>query len=105
MTKIKHAHLYRRVDIGKPLIKEGRVVGKKKYIIYRCLKPACTHTVIPELLEGKIAECSRCHEEFICDKSSKLLKEPHCSDCTQKRKPDAMESTLKFVEDLANDFK
>lgn len=96
-------HLYRRVNIGNPIIRDGKVLGKKKFIVFRCMKPNCSHYVTPPLLEGKIAECSRCHEPFVCDKASKHLANPHCIDCAQKKKKDIMGSTLDFIKELEND--
>lgn len=96
---VNHIHKYKRINIGAPIYKDGKVIGRKDYPVYRCTKPDCKHYVRPELLEGKIAECGRCESSFVCDKSSKNLAEPHCSGCTNKKK-DVMNSTMKFIEDL-----
>jgi predicted sulfurtransferase len=73
-------------------------------MVYACNKPACTHFVRMELVDGKQAECSRCGYPFIM-KLSKLkngeryVVTPHCNDCTRTpkkyvKKKQAIESSI-----------
>lgn len=77
-----HLHRYRKVNLGG----DG-----KKYEVYKCSKPACSHYVPLHLAEGKLCECNRCHEPMIIGKvqlngsSGRAMARPHCNDCVQKK--------------------
>lgn len=83
MAKIAdHLHRYRKVNIG---------TKEKKYEVYRCQKPACSHYVPLALAEGKLCECNRCHEPMIIGKvqlngsSGRAMARPHCNTCVEKK--------------------
>ena len=44
-------HYYRRVRMGKD----------KKYVVFRCILPNCSHYVPKELAIGRQAVCWKCH--------------------------------------------
>lgn len=70
----EHAHRYTRVRLG-----------KKDYIVFRCVRPGCAHYIRQELVIGKIAQCWRCDDEFVMNQKTALLKKPHCAKCTISR--------------------
>lgn len=67
----EHAHKYVRVRLG-----------KKDYIVFRCVRPGCAHYIRQELVIGKIAQCWRCGDEFVMNQKTAMLKKPHCTKCT-----------------------
>ena len=75
--KKKHdgPHKYQLVDIGR----------NKKYLVYRCMLPNCTH-YLPHrnLIIGKESLCSNCSRQFIIGKDETLVK-PVCHICRAKR--------------------
>ena len=75
---IKHIHLYRRMDLSNS--------PEKEYLVFKCIKPLCSHYIRVELAFGKLCECNRCHEPMILDKETVQLARPHCQECI-KRKP------------------
>jgi hypothetical protein len=80
-----HLHKYKKVNLSET---------DKPYLVYKCLKPACSHYVPVKLSEGKLCECNRCGEPMIITKSvlthsnNKPMARPHCSDCIKRRKED-----------------
>jgi hypothetical protein len=65
-----HYHVYKRVKWG-----------KKKTPIYRCILPGCTHYVLPEMLENRVAACPVCSKPYVIDIRKTTLKRPHCDNC------------------------
>src|SRR5678809_721490 len=87
MPKIPdHLHRYKKVNLGQ---------NGKTYLVYRCMKPACTHYVPVMVSEGKLCECNRCGEPMVISKltlqgsASRALAKPHCPNCTKSRKDDS----------------
>jgi late competence protein required for DNA uptake (superfamily II DNA/RNA helicase) len=74
---VNHVHRYHRTDIGS---------FNKKYLVFRCVKPTCTHYIPMHLAEGKLCECNRCGETMILDRSSIQLAKPHCTNCVKRKK-------------------
>jgi len=95
MTKAaNHIHRYKKVDIG----------SEKEYLVYRCMKPACSHYIPIHLSEGKMCECNRCFEPMIITKATlsasgkKPMTRPHCGNCIKKRKSaDATDAIAAFL--------
>lgn len=78
MSKIPdHLHKYKKTDIGS---------NDKEYLVFRCLKPACSHYIPVKVAEGKLCECNRCHNPMILTKKAMILTLPHCPNCTKKKK-------------------
>lgn len=75
MSRSKHIHQYKRVNLGRD----------RPYLVYKCVKPGCSTYLRPELLEGKFAECPRCDSTFIVERHMLELVTLHCDNCTQVR--------------------
>ena len=76
-------HKYERTKLG------------KKYIIFRCMIPNCSHYIPESLIKGRISICWRCGEQFVIDREAAELARPHCKDCTKpKEVPDAFTDAL-----------
>lgn len=72
---MKHVHhKYQRARLG------------KKYVIYRCMLPNCTHYVSEDLLQNRVAICWRCEEPFQITAELATLARPHCKACTKTKK-------------------
>ena len=84
----KHTHKYRRSTLG-----------MKKWKIYKCVLPGCTHYIDASLIQNRISICWRCEEPFVIDKRLSELAKPHCHKCTEKKAKPA-ENVLKFLEKL-----
>lgn len=72
--KYDHFHKYERLQLG-----------SKGYVIFRCRRPDCSHTIRKELVKGKIAACNRCDEPFIMTAHEMRMQLPHCKACTKRR--------------------
>jgi len=68
----EHAHRYTRIKLG-----------KNDYIVFRCVRPGCSHYIRQELVVGKIAQCWRCEGDFVMNQKTAMLKKPHCHKCTK----------------------
>lgn len=92
--KADHIHKYKKVDIG--------AYGKPPYLVYKCIKPGCTHYVPVSQSLNLIAECNRCHDAFVMSKATQLLALPHCMKCTKhkKGKEDNVESVAEYLSKL-----
>lgn len=97
---MKHIHLYKRVDIGSSTYdRKTRTYTKKKYLVFKCQKPGCSHYKQRKLLINEIAECNRCSEPFVLTRASLNLAKPHCADCIQVKVDDAAISLLNELEE------
>ena len=76
MAKKKHLHLYKKVNISR---------SGEPFIVFKCMKPDCSHYIRVELVENKHCECNRCHEPMIMTKSAMSLTLPHCSNCVKRK--------------------
>jgi len=90
-----HLHRYKKVNLSEN--------GNKPYLVYKCLKPACSHYVPIKLAEGKLCECNRCGELMIITKSvlthsnNKPMARPHCSDCIKRKKDKDVAAIAEFI--------
>lgn len=79
-----HIHKYRKVNLAR-----GKDV--EPYIVYKCVKPTCTHYLPIHLAEGKMCECNRCGETMIINKttlhgsSNRPMAKPHCNNCIERK--------------------
>ncbi len=71
----KHLHKYKR-----------QILGNKKYVVFKCVKPGCSHYVPYDLVEGKVCECNRCGERMVMNKRAISLAKPYCDNCAGKKK-------------------
>lgn len=87
----KHVHKYQKV-----------LQGKNKRIIYKCMKPDCTHYKTPEMIVNAIGECPRCGKSFVITKdmvrTGKEMLKPHCPDCVRGQPKPVAEVTKPKVE-------
>lgn len=83
-----HIHKYKRATLG-----------MKKWKIYRCILPGCSHYIDATLIRNKISLCHRCNEPFIVENRLAELSEPHCFDCTEKRVTHS-KGLLDFIEGM-----
>ena len=97
-SSVNHVHRYKKVDLGR----NGKV-----YLVYKCVKPVCSHYIPIHLAEGKMCECNRCGEPMVITKSiltsnsgATPMARPHCPDCT-KRKTSDVGTINDFLEGIA----
>ena len=90
---MKHIHKYQKKDIG----------SNKKYEVYKCMIPGCSHYISLKQAEGKLAICHSCNDAFVITRSTltgssgKPLAKPKCPDCINHKKP--LVDINKFLED------
>lgn len=94
-TSINHTHRYKKINIGQ---------NGKEFLVYRCMKPACSHYIRIDLALNMICECNRCFNPMIITKeilrhsSGKPMARPHCSDCVKRKKTNAVDAIAAFLE-------
>lgn len=71
--RILHLHKYKKVNLG------------NNYLVFKCIKPDCSHYIRMDLVEGKLCECNRCGEPMMMNKISMQLTKPHCTECTKRK--------------------
>ncbi len=64
-------HKYRRFRRSAAEIKAGKLV------IFRCIRPGCSHFVTRNFVIGRLAECWACGLTFAMSEKSLQMK-PHC---------------------------
>lgn len=90
-----HLHRYKKVNIGR---------NGNDFVVYKCMKPACSHYLRVDLAEGKLCECNRCQEPMIITKITltgsgggpSLL--PHCINCTKRKKAGDVAAIAEFLK-------
>ena len=87
--KAKHTHKYRKINIGK----------EKKYEVFRCEIPNCTHYLPVKMAEGKVCLCNRCGNVMSLDKEAIQLARPHCKDCIIRKKETVNDNSLSELLD------
>lgn len=88
MAKIKHLHKYKRTKLG------------KSYVIFKCIKPDCTHYLSVNLIEDKICECNRCHGPMVMNKRAMTLASPHCDDCVKSKDKEKINKIQQYLGKL-----
>lgn len=89
-----HVHRYKKVNLGQ---------NGKKFLVYKCVKPLCSHYVPLHLAEGKICECNRCGEPMLITKvtltrsNGGAMQKPHCNTCIRKKKNTEIEAIADFL--------
>lgn len=84
-----HIHRYKRANLGR---------NGKEFLVFKCIKPICSHYIEVSLAEGKLCECNRCGEPMIMNKAAMQLAKPHCTNCI-KRKPTS-EATIESIQEF-----
>lgn len=83
MSRANHLHRYRKVNLS-------RTKGKE-YLVYQCIKPACSHYIPLQLAIGKLCECNRCGSPMLITKvqlnssGGGPMARPHCTDCIDRK--------------------
>lgn len=94
-TSVDHLHRYRKVNLAR---NKG-----DEYLVYKCMKPLCSHYLPLILVEGKVCECNRCGEPMVITKytltssGNKPQARPHCQTCTKSRKQDDVAALADFL--------
>lgn len=89
-----HLHRYKKVDIGSI---------NKPFLVYKCMKPACSHYIRMDLAEGKICECNSCNEPMLITKQvlrhsgNKPATKPKCPKCIKRKNNAEVEALAKFL--------
>jgi hypothetical protein len=89
-----HLHKYKKVNIGS----DGN-----EFLVYKCMKPACSHYIRIDLSEGKLCECNKCGEPMILSKEilthsgGKPMAKPHCPNCVRRKNADTVEAIANFI--------
>lgn len=83
-----HLHKYKKVDIGR----DGN-----HFLVFKCMRPACTHYIRVDLAEGKLCECNRCAEPMILTKAAMQLTKPHCTSCVKRKESPDVEAIAEFL--------
>jgi hypothetical protein len=90
-----HLHKYRKVDLSND--------PDKEYIVYKCIKPTCSHYIPIHLAEGKLCECNRCGEPMLITRktlhgsSNKPMGKPHCNNCIVRKDTKDVEALAEFL--------
>lgn len=92
-----HLHRYKKINLSR---KKG-----EEYLVYKCMKPACSHYLPMNLAEGKLCECNKCGEPMIITKETLThsnggnpMAKPHCTACVKRKKNPDMEAIVAFLE-------
>lgn len=88
MPSKKHIHRYQRAFLDKD----------KKYPVYKCNLPNCTHYLAKALVRGKEALCNRCGKLMIMGPLQLTLAKPHCNDCVKPKEEKKLAALRQIVE-------
>lgn len=83
-----HLHRYEKVNIG----------SEKKFFVFKCMRPACSHYIPMKLAFNKLCECNRCKEPMIMTKEAMQLRKPHCANCVKRKASKDVEAISQFLE-------
>lgn len=86
--KAKHLHKYKRVDLG------------NKFIVFKCMLPACSHYIRKDLAENKLCQCNRCEKAMLLDKRAMLLVKPHCEECIHRIDQDRHDRLKGLIKEM-----
>lgn len=90
-----HLHRYKKVNLS----------SSGEYLVYKCVKPACTHYVPIQLAEGTLCECNRCGDPMIITKSvlvhsgNRPMAKPHCPNCIVRKNAKDVTAIADFLAD------
>jgi hypothetical protein len=91
-----HLHKYKKVNLA-------RKKNVEPYIVYKCMKPACSHYVPLDLAEGKLCECNLCMEPMIITKETlthsggKPMAKPRCNNCIKRKHTETVSAIAEFL--------
>ena len=90
-----HLHRYKKQNLS--------ATAGKEYLVYKCVKPACSHYLPMNLAEGKLCECNRCGEPMIITKATlthsgnKPMAKPHCQGCIKRKNEKDVAAIAEFI--------
>lgn len=85
-VKEHELHIYRRSKYNKE--------------VYMCTHPRCTHYHKKDFLEGKAAECPKCHKPFFLSKDQLRNKYPVCLGCSRSPKAAMAQIAESSIHDI-----
>ena len=87
-----HVHKYKKSNIAKK--------GNKKYEVWKCQLPNCTHYLTKSHVVGRLSLCWVCGDTCIVrrENDGAVRAKPHCPNCTKKAKVDGL--TEEMMETL-----
>jgi len=91
-----HLHKYRKVNLT-------RDKKKEPFLVYKCVKPNCTHYIRMDVAEGLMCECNVCGDAMVITKEvlthsgKKPMAKPRCINCIRRKKADDVESIAAFL--------
>lgn len=86
----KHIHKYHRNFIGKD----------KKYKIYECTLPGCTHYLDAKLIKGKMCLCHKCESPMVVGKKQLKMAYVRCENCIEKKNKDKINNLEEFLNEV-----
>jgi hypothetical protein len=95
MKSQNHIHRYKKVNLSREKDKE--------YLVYKCVKPLCSHYVPIALVEGQMCECNKCSEPMLITKkvlthsSNKPMARPHCPNCIVRKNAKQVAALADFI--------
>ena len=93
-NSVNHIHRYKKVNLNR----SGGL-----YLVYKCVKPMCSHYLPVNLAEGQLCECNKCGETMIITKkvlthsSNKPMARPHCPNCVRSKNAKDVAAIAAFI--------
>lgn len=91
----RHIHRYQRRYIG----------TGKRYQVYHCNLPDCSHYLPKDLVKGKLSICNRCGETMLMGPLQLSLAKPHCMGCVRPKEENKLGRIKEIVEAMDRDIK
>ena len=84
----KHIHKYKKIDLSSK--------KNKRYPVWACQLPNCTHYTTKKQVIGNLCICWVCGETCIVLKENdgQVRAKPHCPKCTKKIKPESVSDDM-----------
>lgn len=92
-----HLHRYKKVNLSRD--------KDKRYLVYKCTKPLCSHYLPMHLAEGKECECNICHNimvitrEVLTHSGGAPSARPRCKACVKTRVKEDVAAVADFLKD------
>jgi hypothetical protein len=92
-----HLHRYKKVNLSRD--------KDKKYLVYKCVKPLCSHYLPIHLAEGKECECNICYNIMVITKETLThsggtpAARPRCDNCVRKRIKEEVTAIAEFLKE------
>jgi hypothetical protein len=95
--RANHLHRYKKVDLSRD--------KTKKYLVYMCVKPLCTHYLPMHLALGRECECNICHNIMVITNETLIhsgggpAARPRCDNCVKKKITQEVEAIADFLKE------